>query len=189
MFNFEITKEDILTHFETKVLEALENAPYQNSDGEWQGGTKFTPLLGKIIDTVANKIKDELWAEEKKNLQARITKAIEDEIKSILNNVYQPVDCWGDKKGKETTIRELFLQQTKDYWTTKVNLKGEPSSYGSCMTRAEFVAKGQIAQAFNEEIAKNIEDVIKSFRGSLSETLQAQSKISIEEAIKKLIRS
>lgn len=190
MFNFEITKEDILTHFEIKVLEALENAPYQNSEGEWRGGTSFTPLLNLVIERVAAKIKAELWAEEKNKLQEKIQQTIDNELSKILNTDYQPVDKWGSVIGEKTTIKEQFLKMTNDYWNTQVDKNGKPTSgWGDKMTRAEFVAKGQIAQAFNEEIAKNIEDVIKSFRGSLSETLQAQSKISIEEAIKKLIRS
>ena len=188
MLNVEITKDDVLKHIEDKLLKALESSPTRDEDGEYRGGTKFTPLLGEIVNLVADKIKAALWAEEKKSLQSRIQQTIDLELQKILNTTYQPVNHWGEKEGKPTTIREVFAERTRDFWLQKVDANGKATdSWNAKMTRAEFVAKSQLDLAFKEAMNSEIAVVVSAFREALTDTLTAQAKEHIESSMKKLI--
>jgi len=190
MMNFEITKEDILSHFEDKILEALENKPRQDPYGEYHGGDKFTPLLGEIINQVAEKIKAELWAEEKKKLQERIQQTIDSELMKILNTTFQPVNHWGDKDGAPTTIKQLFIDRTKDYWLQKVDGSGKATdSWSAKSTRAEYVVKSQIESAFKEVMHSEIAVVVSGFKDALTTTLKTQAATQIEHSLAQLIKA
>lgn len=189
MMNFEITKEDILAHFEDKILEALDNKPYQDSDGEYHGGSKFTPLLGEIIHIIADKLKNQIWEDEKKQLQARIQEVLDNELMKILNNTFQPVNHWGDKDGQPTTIKQIFIDKSKDYWLQQVDSNGKASDkWGAKMSRAEFVTKGQIEAAFRDVMNSEIAVVVSSFKSALTTTMKEQAATHIEDSINKLIR-
>jgi hypothetical protein len=191
MINFEITKDDVLTHIEDKLLEALDNKPYREIDGSYCGrDTKFSSLLNEITSKISENISNKLWAEERKTLQDKIQLKIDEQLMAILTTTYQPVNQWGECEGAQTTIKALFEKQVKDYWLQGVDNQGRPTTrdYGTKTTRAEFIAKSQIETAFLNTMKSEMETIIKSFRDVLAQTMKQQSSEMIEKSIQSLIR-
>jgi hypothetical protein len=193
MINVELTKDDILSHVENQIIEALQSYSYQDEDGECRGNVhKFKPAADAIIDRISDDISKKLWEEEKKMLQSKIEVTIAGELSKILNTAYQPVNHWGDKDGEVTTIKELFLNTSKDYWLQKVDINGKPIKsgyYNTGVTRAEYVCKSQLESAFKDVLYTDIASVVNAFKDGLKQTLEVKAKEQIGDALGQLIKA
>lgn len=190
-----ITKEDILTHFENQILEAFDNDDGEvDEDGDYiQYEHKFSALLNSITERVHKRLVRTISEEELKKLREgiydKLQVALDKKIADILEKPFTPLNTWGKPSGEETTIKDEFLKRTENYWTESVDTDGRPSNRsGTKFTRAEFLAKSFIKESFDKTIKENLSEIVGAFQSSLATTMKTSSNIAIDEALKKLIK-
>lgn len=148
----------------------------------------------RIEDAIIKQVSDDLisdesmWDRAKSAFDTRIEKLWDETVKDRLieeinasiskgfEHEYQKVDQFGKTVGEKTTVRNELDNLIKGYWNQTVNKRGEPdSSYGTKLTRAEWVMMQLVADDFKGEMKQHIVNIggkLKDhLRGSLHETV------------------
>lgn len=148
----------------------------------------------EILNLAAQKLADDctgdsLWDIAKREIKERIDTYVNDTMKSkidavlseemekILSSEIAPVNIWGEAVGTPTTIRAALAQKARDFWNVTVNEKGAPSdSWGSKMTKAEWLMKKITGEEFSKAVQQNLTNIVGAFKDALKE--QAQKDIT-----------
>lgn len=163
MKDLNITKEDVLELAATKVADTY----FDQSE----------------IESSVHKIVEQRVAEYiGKGLQARIDKFLDEEMSKLLAQEITPVDIWGEKAGKPTTIRAQLAERARVFWDVCVDKDGKESSWGGEPRHAHLMKR--IAKEEFEKAVKSNADVIV---GQFKEALKADAAKLVAEHIDKLI--
>ncbi len=116
---------------------------------------------------------------------AAIERVLDKEVRDLLSRDIVPVDIWGEQCGEPTTIRAEFHQRSMNYWDTKVNANGEPTTgtYGN-KTRAEFLLQKIGHEAFGKGIRENASEIIVALRESLDKSMKLDVERALNECFK-----
>ncbi|MDX1698982.1 MAG: hypothetical protein R3250_00120 [Melioribacteraceae bacterium] len=153
-------------------------------------------LREDILNGIVNKFYDELYDDisheadrltrEKvdeivgQKVEEKVNCAIEKRIDELMNEQYQPVDCWGQKIRKPTTISEVLKNSFENWWSQKVDSRGNPStSYGSSETRAEYLTKKVASEVLSGALREDFNGMVKASKNEM--------KKSIANAITKIL--
>src|SRR3990167_6826640 len=120
---FNITREELLELAATKLVDT------------WADESDLTKTAELIIREKIEKI----FAS---GLKERIDGFLDMEMKKIVGEEIAPVNIWGEREGKPTTIRAELANRAKEFWNVRVNEDGKESSYGG--TERSKVLMGNI---------------------------------------------
>ena len=145
-----------------------------------------------VVDTIVERMYDEVESSCLKQVskyivdtvQARIDTSIDDLIKLSLNEIYQPIDEYGNPNGSKTTLRAMFLNSTRTWWDTNVDHNGrvlQRSHYGAKSTRAEWIAD----KLFKDALEKDLQNDFNKF---VKEAVN-EAKKELPQAIAKIVKS
>ena len=164
---FGITKDEVLNLAAEKVADM---AVAQNDDN----------VYAKAMAIVKERL-DKMFAE-------RITTAVEcalkGELETILSETITPVNLWGEKAGKETTLRAAMRDRSANFWTETVDSNGNPSSGYSTKPRWEVVMKKFLATEFDTVIKQNIVEVVGALKASMRVDLANRCNAVMDELIR-----
>ena len=106
---------------------------------------------------------------------SQIKAAIEAAILQGFEREYHRVDSFGRREGQATTIRAELEKVIGDYWNTRVDSQGKPStnSYGTNITRAEWVMTQLVAADFKGDMKQHVVNL----GGVLKDKLRAELPI------------
>lgn len=137
---FELNKEEINAAIIDKAVGQLlgdSDFLYERIDAE----------VGKLIrDAIAKRLNDAV----ENTLNTIMTQALDTEV--------SPVNIWGEREGKPTTLRAALHDRAAKFWSEKVNKKGEISNYGG-KPRYEYVLSEIVGSEFNAAIKQNIVNI------------------------------
>ena len=141
-----ITRDEIVTRAAELLLEP---------DG---GESVRTAMLAEV--------KRALAADMREVAEGQIDSLIEVTLADMVDAPFQPVDEWGDKKGKATSLRELVKTKSLEYLTEKVGSDGRPG-YNANMSRAAYLAKKAAEDAMTYEVKKEIADAVNTAKSQM----------------------
>ncbi len=115
-----------------------------------------------------------------------VERVLDNEVLALLSREIVPVDTWGERCGEPTTIRAELHQRAMNYWDTKVNENGEPttSAYNK-KTRAEFLLQKIGHESFSRGIRENASGIVSK----LHESLEKSAKLDVEVALKECFKA
>lgn len=128
-------------------------------------------------DEFANRVKravdSRIGAMFKEKADAQIEAAINDAIRNGFDREYCRVTSWGERDGAPTTIRKELDKVIGDYWNARVDSNGKPStnSYGTHITRAEWVMSKIAADDFNAQMKQHVVNIAGGLKDNLRRSL------------------
>ena len=130
-----------------------------------------------------NRIEDQIKNLFESGLNKRIDEFLTKEMDRLMGIEICPVDIFGEKTGKPTTIRQVLSERAKDFWEVKVDKHGKMESWGG--TPRWKHAFDQFAEkAFSEAIKQNSETIIQGFKAAM----KADTCKRVEEYINRFIK-
>ena len=144
-------------------------------------------LLGDddLYERAKRAIDDKVNALFQERAAELVETAVADAIKEGLDATYQPLDQFGRADGEPTSIRKRLGEMARDYWNTRVDKSGKPTtdSYRT-MTRAEYV----MIQACGDDFHKMVKQQAVNVTAELKDSLRAELKRWIDVTLDGLLR-
>lgn len=118
-------------------------------------------VLEAITGQAAANIVGELEHEIRRDVRAKVSKAIEDQINAIvldtLTREFQPVDEFGDPKGEPSTVKAIIATKARKYMNEQVGTDGRASNtYGTKQPRWEWIICQLVGQAIDRQVKEEI---------------------------------
>lgn len=141
-------------------------------------------IVSDLHDDAVRKIEQFIHEEIKTQIRSQVSAIIMDTARKTFDGAFQPVNCFGEKDGEPTTIREMFVQRAKEWWMQKVNSNGDPStSYGSNKTMAQYHADKAMSEVTKEIMKSEFEPLILDARKKLAVAFTE----SVQELVTKIL--
>ena len=134
----------------------------------------------RVGDMVRQEVKARLNKIFAETAEAEIASAIKDAIQQGFEKPFQPVDAFGRPDGEPTTVRAKLAKLVEDFWTTRVDRSGNPTSsaYNST-SRAEFV----LVQAIGEDFAKSFKQEAGNVAAEIKDGLRAELRKWVDSTL------
>ena len=136
----------------------------------------------RLFESVTNKINErlnKLWAER---LEAAVSAQVDSAIKEGFDYEFRAVDTFGKPTGEPTTIRKRLDQMVQDYWGQTVDKSGKATartSYGTNMSRAEWV----MMQICGEDFSKSLKQEVVNVTAGLKDGLRAELRNWVDNSL------
>lgn len=144
-------------------------------------------ILGNDAEKLNNAINKEIEFRVKDKFDNHANRLIEDflnkEMEKIVSQRVIPVDIWGTQVGKPTTLRDALAERAKEFWSTKVDEDGKPTTWGG-IPRSERLMRKIMAEEFANAIKTNVHVIVAEFK----KALQTDAIKIVTEHIDKLIK-
>lgn len=147
---FEITKEEVLNLAAQKLVDAYE---YRDSDS----------ITERAEEIIRRKV-GELFSET--SIKAKIDAVLTEELDRLLGQEIVPVDIWGHREGKPTTIRAQLSERARKFWEVPVDREGRESSYGGT-PRHKLLMEQIVKEEFSKAVKENAEVIVSEFKAAL----------------------
>lgn len=146
---FEITKEEVLELAAKKLVDESFNGCELHDSAN--------ALLKKRVE--------EIVAD---GLKTKVDEFLTREMNELLSKEIFPVDIWGDKVGKPTTVRAQLHERAKAFWDVKVNDEGREVSYGG-EPRHTVLMKKILKNEFANAVKANSDVIVAAFKKALKD--------------------
>jgi len=161
---FNITREEILELAARKVVEQFE--------GDFDPSEAARSMISeRIKETVGD------------SLRKTVDSVLRDELSKIMEQTIQPVDIFGDKTGKPTTIRAVLADRAKVFWEVKVDKDGKESTWGGEPRHAHLMRQ-LLDDAFKQAVKDNATLVVSEFKKAITASAQKMVVDHINQLIK-----
>lgn len=160
---FGITREEVLTLAAQKLVDAYCGDPDLSETAERM-------IRQKLEEAFANK------------LTRRIDDFLTNEMEKLVGQEIVPVDIWGDREGKPTTIRAALAKRARDFWNVSVDKDGRESTYGGIAR-----SKQLMSEILKDEFAKAVKENADVIIGEFKAALKVDATKLVTEHIDKLI--
>lgn len=146
--------------------ERIEKAIVDEAVHRIVSGDEFANRVQRAVDARINAL-------FKEKADAQIDAAINDAIRNGFDREYTRVTSWGEKNGAPTTIRKELEKAIGDYWNVRVGSDGKPAnnSYGTNITRAEWVMSKIVADDFNAQMKQHVVNIAGGLKDNLRRSL------------------
>lgn len=162
---FEITKEEVLNLAAQKLVDAY-------------GGD---PDLSETAERMIREKTEKMFAEK---MVQRIDEFLTTEMEKLMSQEIVPVNIWGERDGKPTTIRATLAERARKFWDVKIREDGRECEYGGT-ARHETLMKQIVKDKFTEAVAANAELIVSEFKKAIT----ADATKMVTDHINKLIKT
>lgn len=162
---FGITKEEVLELAAEKLAD-------QFADASWLGN-HVEGLISERVSTVAGK-----------GLTKRVEELLSVEMEKILREEIVPVNIWGERDGRATTIRASIAERARDFWAQKIDDKGNVTTSYSAKPRHQVLLEQITKEQFVAAIKENITELTLEFKTALKKHGASVSAQHIEKLIR-----
>lgn len=161
---------------ETTLQDAIIERAADQLIGEMEG------ISGLVRDAVDRRV-GKIFAE---TAEAEIQERIKSAINDALNREYFRTDNFGQRQGEGTTIAKQLDRMVSGYWSEKVDGAGKPTSnsYGTPMTRAEYIMSQICAKDFSDQMRQ----AAVSVTAALKDGFRAQMAGHVDKLLDELFR-
>jgi hypothetical protein len=119
----------------------------------------------------------------KTHLISKVDEILMREMERIMSTEITPVNIFGDREGKPTTIRATLAERAKVFWEEKVNGEGRRESYGGS-PRYEWLFNRVIKDEFEKVVKQNIVNMVGAFKDALKADAATVTAKHIDDLIK-----
>lgn len=144
---FDITREEVLDLAAQKLVEAFADE-------------------STISDTANSLIRERVDKAFASKLNARIDDFLTAELEKLMAQEIVPVNMWGEREGKPTTMRAALAERARKFWEVRVDGDGRENSYGGT-PRHEALMKQLLKDEFAKAVAENAEVIVAEFKQAL----------------------
>lgn len=144
---FGITREEVLDLAANKLVAAYDGDPRLSEIAE-------RLIAEKVSNAFAN------------GLSRRIDEFLTVEMTKLVSQEIVPVDIWGEREGKPTTIRAQLAKRAQDFWNVRVDSDGRESHYGGT-ERSKALMQQILKDEFAKAVKENAEVIIAEFKAAL----------------------
>lgn len=153
-----------------------------------------------IIDQAVDKMigDDDLYGRVKKGIDARIDKLFANEVQSLItqtiekltkegfDRLYCKTDSFGRPVGEPTSISKELETLLHNYWTQRVNSRGESVENGTynSVSRAEWTMSQICADEFSKELKQHVVNVAGSLKDHFRGVLNNHVAIMLSDVFK-----
>lgn len=99
-------------------------------------------------------------------VKQRIEEFLDGEMRKIVGEEIMPVNIWGEREGKPTTIRAELAKRAKEFWNVRVDGEGRESHYGGT-ERSKLLMQQILKDTFAKAVKDNAEVIIAEFKAAL----------------------
>lgn len=99
-------------------------------------------------------------------LKQRVDTFLDAEMKALVGQEIVPVNIWGEREGKPTTIRAELAKRAQEFWNVRVDANGRESSYGGT-ERSKLLMQQILKDEFANAVKQNAEVIIAEFKSAL----------------------
>lgn len=161
---FGITKEDVLELAAKKLVDEAQES------------------FDSLIDRAERNLREKINEAFTKSLQGNIDSLLVKEMETLMRTEFTPVNVWGEKTGKPTTIRDALHERAKLFWEVKVDDKGKETAYYG-KPRSEHLMRDLLNEEFTKAIRENATEIVLAFK----EAVRGNAAQLLGEHIEKLI--
>lgn len=115
-------------------------------------------------------------------VKRRIDEFLDTEMKKIVSEEIVPVNIWGEREGKPTTIRAELAKRAQQFWNVKVDKDGHESHYGG-KERSKALMDEILKDTFASAVKENADVIVAEFKAAL----KTDATKLVEDHIDKLI--
>jgi len=126
-----------------------------------------------LAASVSAKIEDRIKQLFAETITVRIETFLHAEMERLISMEIRPVDIWGKPTGAPTTIRAQLAARAKEFWDTKVDTDGRPSTY-SKTPRHEQLLRKIVGDEFREAMRQNVVNIAAQFKDAVRDDLKAK---------------
>jgi hypothetical protein len=164
-----ITKEELIERIVTRAL-GITAALEQTGEESWEE-VPFSDVIDKKVNSAIGNFIEQF----RPMIQFRINEIMNQKMNEVFEAPFQPVDKWGNKKGDETTIRDLIALDAKNYWSEKVDENGDVnSSYNNKMSRSTFYAHKVMTEFYNKELVSEVKKLASEMKAKIPATISEE---------------
>jgi len=162
---FGITREEVLNLAAQKLVDAYADDPSLSESAERQ----ICEKVKQLFET---------------GLKARIDDFLTAEMKRITGEEIVPVNIWGEREGKPTTIRAELAKRAQEFWGARVDKDGRETTYGGT-ERSKLLMQQLLKDEFANAVKHNAEIIVAEFKSAL----KSDATKLVTEQIDKLINT
>jgi len=118
-------------------------------------------ILGGCDDIhalITNVTKSRIDAAIGKRLNTAIEETLNAIIERSLDSEINPINTWGEREGKPTTVRAALHERAEFFWSENVDSNGKKASYGGS-PRYQHVLSIITAAEFDSAVKQNIVNI------------------------------
>jgi uncharacterized protein YajQ (UPF0234 family) len=161
-----ITKDELINRIVDKALGIT--ADYKQTGQESWSDIPLSDVVDRKIGEAIGNLVEQL----KPMIKTRIDEIMQKEVEKVFTMPFQRLTRWGDKQGELTTIRDMIADTDKDYWSKKVNSRGEDDYSGT--ERAVFFANRVMTEVYNTELTNTVKQMAKEMKEKIPQTIAAE---------------
>lgn len=141
--------------------------------------------LEEVLETeVQKQVRDFISSNMAANIEKRVAEFLNEELLKLLREEIVPVDIYGERAGKPTTLREIVKDRAIKFWGERVNENGELCSYGG-VERHKMLYLQTINGAFEQAIKDNVQEIVTGFKINMKKHFAELTEKHIEDMIKR----
>ena len=134
----------------------------------------------KLVESVQNEVRSRVKSIIQDSGKTMIEDALQKEIDSVLGAKYTPVDEWGEKSGKETSLRDMIKARAVKFMGETVDESGKSTGYRG-VPRGEWYAKRAAESAIDWEAKQELKKAVEIAKKEIKEKI---SSLICEHVIK-----
>ncbi len=131
---------------------------------KWNGQQMFDSIVRVAAESLLENIKRDLRAEIVATVKAQITAQVGEIVEGTLSGAFQPVNEWGEPKGKPTSLRDLVAETARTYLGAKVDKEGRENSYNGSADRLSFLVSKVVASEFDYRMQTEVKKAVEMAR-------------------------
>jgi predicted Holliday junction resolvase-like endonuclease len=131
---------------------------------KWDGQKMFDSIVRTAAASLLENIERDVRAEVVRSVKEQITAKVGELVEGTLNTEFQPVNEWGEPKGKPQSLREMVGNTARTYLGAKVDKEGRENSYNGNTDRLSFLVSKVVASEFDYRMQTEIKKAVEMAR-------------------------
>lgn len=131
---------------------------------KWDGQKMFDSIVRTAAQSLLEAIQRDARAEVLASVKAQINAKVGELVEGALNGEFQPVNEWGEPKGKAQSLREMVGQTARSYLGAKVDKDGREGSYQANTDRLSFLVSKVVASEFDYRMQSEVKKAVEMAR-------------------------
>lgn len=131
---------------------------------QWNGQQMFDSIVRTAAASLVEAIQRDARAEILASVKTQINAKVGELVDATLNNEFQPVNEWGEPKGKPLSLREMVGQVARTYLGAKVDKEGREGTYQADKDRLTFLVSKVVASEFDYRMQSEVKKAVEMAR-------------------------
>lgn len=128
-------------------------------------------VMERSEESLMEKINDEL-NEKLNSAKSDISQRMNAMMDEFFDTPHDITDRWGTVKRSGVTARQLITEAADQFFTEKVNDRGETDTYNAKYTRMEYIARKAVATDITWAVERAVSDAVDQLKKTVKDTAQ-----------------